>query len=191
MRAAVPELASPDPFGRRLPAVYAADDLAQRLLAACDTVIAPVYATLDNLWAYFDPELAPPDFLEWLAGWVAADGGGDLSPDHRRAAVRQAADLHRRRGTAAGLSDEILADFGVRPEILESGATTWSSTNGGPLPGSAGPWLTVRLRVPDPSAVPVARLRALVDAARPAHVPYTIEVLPLAGSQPAPTRPEG
>jgi phage tail-like protein len=186
MRAAVTGLVTPDPLGRRLPGVYAEDGQAQRMLAGFDEVIAPVYATLDNLWAYVAPELTPPDFLDWLAGWVGAEIWGEHSLTRRRAAVRDAVGLHRRRGTAAGLSDEVYALFGVRPEIVDSGATAWSPTPGTALPGSAEPDLTVRLRVPDPSAVPLARLTELVEASRPAHLPCRVEVLPLSGSEPQP-----
>ncbi|MGW2847530.1 hypothetical protein ACWC5G_21895, partial [Streptomyces sp. NPDC001274] len=65
-RAAVPGLPSRYPIGGLLPALYADDDLAQRFTAGLDTVLAPVLSTLDNLPAYFDPALAPADFLPWL-----------------------------------------------------------------------------------------------------------------------------
>jgi phage tail-like protein len=35
-----------------------------------DTVLAPVHAAIDDLDAYLDPALTPPDFLEWLGGWL-------------------------------------------------------------------------------------------------------------------------
>ncbi|MGW2874684.1 hypothetical protein ACWDCZ_41715, partial [Kitasatospora sp. NPDC001225] len=66
-RAAVPGLPSPHPIGELLPALFAEDDFAQRFTAGLDTVLAPVFATLDNLPAYFQPGLAPADFLDWLA----------------------------------------------------------------------------------------------------------------------------
>ncbi|MFI1195289.1 phage tail protein [Micromonospora sp. NPDC020750] len=181
MRAAIEGLATPDPLGRRLPAVYAADDLAQRLTGAYDQVIAPVHATLDSLWAYFDPALAPPDFVDWLGGWVAAGGGRDATPDERRRVVAGAVARHRVRGTAAGLAEEIRLATGVTPEVAESGGTAWSATPGAELPGSAEPALTVRIRVSEPTAALESRLRAVVEANRPAHVPYTVEVLSLDG----------
>lgn len=178
MRYAVPGLASPDPLARRLPAVYAGDGMAQRLLAAYDDVLAPVHATLDNLWTYFDPKLTPPDFLDWLGGWVAASLAADRPVEQRRSAVIRAIRLHRGRGTAAGLAEEIFTEFGVWPEVVESGATTWSPVPGGAPAGDASPWLTVRVRVADPATVPLTRLRTVVENARPAHVPVTVEVLP-------------
>ena len=47
--------AQPAPIGEQLPALYADDDFAQRFTAGLDTVLAPVFSTLDNLPAYLDP----------------------------------------------------------------------------------------------------------------------------------------
>ncbi|HWS34195.1 MAG TPA: phage tail protein [Actinoplanes sp.] len=177
-RAAVPGLLSPDPLGRRLPAVYAGDDLAQRLTGGFDDVLAPVHATLDNLWAYFTPGLAPGDFVDWLGEWVGAAAGRDWPLEQRRSAVANAVAAHRTRGTAAGLRTAIHDTFGVEAEIEESGGSTWSATPGGPLPGSPQPRLTVRVRLPEPSPSTATRIREFVEANRPAHVPCTIEVSP-------------
>ncbi|WP_436523548.1 phage tail protein [Actinoplanes sp. HUAS TT8] len=176
-RAAIPGLPTPDPLGRRLPAVYAGDDLAQRLTGGFDQVLAPVHATLDNLWAYLTPALAPDDFVTWLGGWVGAAAGPDRPVEQRRTAVLNAVETHRLRGTAAGLRAEIHDLFGLDAEIVESGGTAWSATPGAALPGSTQPDLLVRVRVAEPSELLVARLREFVEANRPAHVPCRVEVV--------------
>src|SRR5690242_8134058 len=102
-RAAVPGLPSRHPIGEQLPALYADDDFAQRFTAGLDTVLAPVFATLDNLSAYFDPRLAPADFLTWLASWVGADDDSRVPLELRREVVGRALELHRLRGTRRGL----------------------------------------------------------------------------------------
>lgn len=177
-RAAVPGLPSPDPLGRRLPSVYADDDLAQRLTGGFDDVLAPVYATLDNLWAYFSADLAPGDFVDWLGEWVGALARRDRPLEERRHAVRSAVPAHRVRGTAAGLRAALRDTFGVEAEILETGATSWSATPRSPLPGDPRMHLTVRVSAPDPSPAFTERLREFVEANRPAHVPCTVEVRP-------------
>ncbi|MFF5218372.1 phage tail protein [Micromonospora sp. NPDC000442] len=177
MRGALAGLGTPQPFGRRLPAIYGTDELTGRLLAAFDEVLAPVHSTLDNLAAYLDPRLAPHDFVDWLASWVAAETAPGWTLEQRRTAVANAVALHRMRGTARGLAEQVRTVFGVWPEINESGGAAWSSTPGGPLPGSAVPALTVTVRVSDPGLVPSARLRALVEANRPAHVPCVLRVV--------------
>lgn len=95
-RAAVPGLPSRYPIGGQLPALYAEDDFAQRFTAGLDTVLAPVFATLDNLPAYFDPRLAPADFLSWLAAWVGGVDDPRWPVELRREAVARAVELHRR-----------------------------------------------------------------------------------------------
>ncbi|MFD0823820.1 phage tail protein, partial [Micromonospora zhanjiangensis] len=100
MRGSVPGLVSPHPIGQQLPAMFLEDDFAQRFTAGLDEVLAPILLTLDSLDTYFDLELAPPDFLDWLAGWVAAPVDPDRPPGVRRDLVRHAVEVHRWRGTA-------------------------------------------------------------------------------------------
>jgi phage tail-like protein len=177
MRGAVDGLPSPHPLGPALPAVFAEDDLAQRFVAGLDDLLAPLLSVLDCLEAYFSPELAPIDFVGWLAGWVGAELHGEESERQARGAVAVATALHRLRGTRRGLAQAVQMATGVRPEIVESGGAAWSERPLGVFPGEPEPRLEVFLRVPDPQAVDVRRLDALVAAARPAHVPYVVHVL--------------
>ncbi|MDH6137749.1 phage tail-like protein [Kitasatospora sp. MAA4] len=175
-RRAVQGLLTPHPFGERLPGPYAEDDFAQRFVSAFDEVLAPVFSVLDCLDAYWDPRLAPEDFLGWLAGWVAADVGERQSLAERREAVAGAVRAHRLRGTARGLAEQVGAVLGLPAEVAESGAAAWSATPGGELPGEPEPALRLRIRTADPAAVPARALAALIDANRPAHVPCTVDV---------------
>ncbi|WP_253882515.1 phage tail protein [Actinomadura rupiterrae] len=172
-------LGTPWPLADHLPAVFAEDDLAQRFTAGLDEVFAPVLSVLDCLEAYFSPHLAPPDFVTWLGGWVGAELSGDEPELQARGTVAMAARLHRLRGTRRGLAAAIRLAFGVDPEIIESGGAAWSARPLGVIPGEPEPRLEVFLKVPDPGAVDVRRLEDLVAAARPAHVPYRVHVLPL------------
>ena len=179
MRGTLDGLDSPLPLGLQLPGVYQEDEFAQRLLGAFDAVLAPVLATLDGLAGYVDPQLAPEDFLGWLAGWVGVSLDDSWTPAARRAVVAQAVSLHRRRGTADGLADQVRTALGAgcEVEVVESGAATWSASPGAPLPGEAAPSVVVRVVPPEGGTVPVARLRALVARSVPAHVPVEVEVL--------------
>ncbi|MFG2722425.1 phage tail protein [Streptomyces sp. NPDC048416] len=175
-RGSIDDLASSHPLGGQLPAVYAEDDFAQRFVEGLDVVLAPLFNVLDCLEAYFDPALAPEDFVDWLTGWVGTELDGTESIEVRRHAVATAVSLHRVRGTALGLARAVELAFGVRPEIAESGGATWSGRPLGPFPGTPRSYLQVTLRVPDPSTVDLYRLQAVVAAARPAHLPFTAEV---------------
>ncbi|MEU7583972.1 phage tail protein [Streptomyces sp. NPDC041068] len=176
-RGTLPLLPSAHPLGEQLPAVFADDDFAQRFVSGLDVVLAPVFTVLDCLEAYFTPSLAPEDFLDWLTDWVGTELDGTEPLWLRRHAVGSAIALHRVRGTRRGLSAAVELAFGVRPEMTESGGATWSARPLGPFPGTPRPSLHVTLRVPDPAAVDPHRLRSVVAAARPAHLPFTAEVV--------------
>lgn len=176
MRGSVDGLGSSAPIGMRLPAVFADDDLANRFVAGLDEVLAPILNVLDCLDTYFRPSLAPVDFVRWLGDWIGAETDGTEPEERLRAAVRAAAYLHRVRGTRKGLSEAVRLAFGAVPEITESGAADWSARPLGPVPGAPRPALHVHLRLPRPTAADEHRLAALVAAARPAHMPYTVRV---------------
>ena len=177
MRGTVPGLASRHPLGEMLPAVYAEDAFTGRFLAGLDEVVAPVFAALDCFEAYLDPALAPEDFLDWLAGWVALPLQEGWSVDRRRRLVAIAVALHRRRGTRLGLAGLIETVTGGRVEIVESGGCVASSAPGGGLPGSDEQVLHVRVYVPDLTTVRHGRVEALVVENKPAHMPHTLEIV--------------
>jgi phage tail-like protein len=176
VRGLLPGLTSPFPLGATLPGLYQDDDFVQRMCAGLDEVLAPVVNDLDCLPAYLDPATTPLDVLGWLAGWVGVELA-DVPPERRRELVGSAARLHRRRGTVGGVRGLVTAWFGGEAEVRESGGAGWSAEESPALPGGAGPFLLVRLRVADPAAVDTGLLDAVVAAAKPAHVPHRVEVV--------------
>jgi phage tail-like protein len=181
MRGAVDGLSSPAPIVERLPAVYQEEEFVGRFVSAFDAGLAPVLATLDALHAYVDPWLAPVDFLDWLAGWVAVVLDDGWSVDQRREFVASAVRLHAVRGTVSGVADAVRLAAGPsarRIEILDSGGASWSAAPGSALPGEAVARLTVRVHAADPDGLDRRRIEAAVESAKPAHVPHTVEVVP-------------
>ena len=195
MRAAVAGLPNPHPLVARLPAVFLDDpspapagngrhaaapvpagSFTQRFVSAFDEVLAPVFATLDCFDAYLDPDLAPDDFVAWLADWVALDLDDGWTPAQRRELVRQAAGLHRWRGTRRGLVEQVRLVVDGEVEVDDSGGTAWSAVPGGQLPGTAPASVRVTVRVTDPQAVDRRRVQDAVARAVPAHVTAMVEV---------------
>jgi phage tail-like protein len=176
MRGTVPGLASPHPLGGTLPGPYADDSFAQRLCQGLDEILAPVLATLDCLPAYLDPGTAPPDLVEWLAGWVGIAVPPGVPVKRRRLLVVAAARLYAWRGTPYTIKTIVRLTTGHTPEIEESGGIDWSQEPNGPLPGRPEPQLIVRLRIAD-SHVEESRLRTLIAAFTPAHLPWRLELL--------------
>lgn len=177
-RAAVPGLPSRYPIGEQLPALYAEDDFAQRFTSGLDTVLAPVFATLDNLPAYLDPRVTPEDFLAWLASWVGGADDPRRPLELRRAATVRAMELHRRRGTAGGLAEALRLVLGVGADVVGGGAAAWSRTAGAALPPAPAAEVLIRVwpeRTPD---VDADRVRELVRDLCPVHTAWRVEVLP-------------
>ena len=162
---------SPYPIGQALPALYADDGYVQRMTSALDEVLAPVFVTLDCLPAYLDPALAPEDFLRWLAGWVGVEPDERWSTRQLRAIVAVAVRLHRRRGTLSGLAYLLRTLADPEVEVLDTGGCTWSATPNGPLPGSAGAQLMIRVTKGE---VDLEWLRLLAAMSVPAHVRITV-----------------
>lgn len=176
-RGHVEGLATPWPIAEHLPGALQEDDFCVRMMAAFDEVMAPIFATLDCFDAYLDPNLAPGDFVEWLASWVGLEVDETWTIERRRRLIQDAAVLYRLRGTTAGLAAHIRLYAGVAPEVEESGACAWSQTADNPIPGSAQPTLVVRLRVDDDSNLRQSTISRIVAASRPAHIPYRVEVV--------------
>jgi phage tail-like protein len=181
----VPGLPSRHPIGELLPLLYADDDLAQRFTAGLDTVLAPVFATLDNLPAYFEPRLAPMDFVAWLAAWVGADDAPGGADGPRREAVRRAVELHRLRGTRRGLRERLRLLLGVEAEIVDGGGAAWSTAPDVPLPPPPTGELLVRVRPVRGAQVDRAQVVDIVRESCPVHLTYRVEILaePSAGEE--------
>jgi phage tail-like protein len=177
MRRDVPGLPSPYPLAGMLPAFMQEDQFLVQMMAGFDDVLAPVISVLDCLDAYHDPQLAPPDFVDWLAAWLGTTLDDHWDDPRRRQSVVTAAQLHRLRGTVPALRSLVELATGGQVEVFEPGGTWWSPT---PTPddyeAEAG-MIHIRVTVDDSSAVRLYALDELVAAAKPAHLPHTIEVV--------------
>jgi phage tail-like protein len=173
VRGSVDGLGTPFPLAGGVPGVLLGVGALGDLLAALDEVLAPVLATLDSLDAYLDPRLTPPDFLDWLAGWLAVDVDAGWSTDRTRAVLRQVPDLLRWRGTPRGVVAAVRVFAGVTAEVTDNGGVGWSRSPGGVPPGTGTPLLVVRV----PRGADQRAVEAAVRAAKPAHVPHRVELV--------------
>lgn len=177
MRLGVDGLGTRVPIVEQLPAIYQEDQFTRAFTGGLDDVLAPVLATLDCLDVYVDPLICPPDFLEWLAGWMGLTLEEDWPIERRRKLVAEAIPLYRHRGTIEGLRAELEIYTGGTVDVIETGGTLWSQTPNSALPGASSPRLVVQVAVDDPGAVNRVGLEAIVAAAKPAHVPHAVEVI--------------
>ena len=188
MRGPIDGLDTPHPLGAALPGLFQDDDFAQRFTSALDAVLSPVFCTLDNLEAYFDPTLAPRDFVAWLAGWVGLTLDENWPVERQRALIAEAAQLYRWRGRQA------------HPQMLDRLAQgtpqiNWTDsmlTSNDPalrsflpvLPDSHFPIQNLPFGIFSRPAdemprvgVAIGAMVAIVATAKPAHVVHEIEVV--------------
>lgn len=162
--------ASPVPLISLLPAAYQEDDFTQRFVAGFDAVLLPVITALDCLDAYLDAQLAPLDFLDWLAGWAGVVVSPALSEQDRRELVARIVELYGRRGTSDALRDEVRLRTGLHVEVRESGGVECSPS----MPAAASAH-RCEVTIVVPAGIDeqrVAEVDAIVALAKPAHVTH-------------------
>jgi phage tail-like protein len=101
-----------------LPAMFHEDPFVARFLLAFERILTGLpqadatslpaipdglEQVLDRIETFFDPAKTPPDFLPWLAGWVATSLREDWDEATRRRFIANIVPLYRRRGTKRGL----------------------------------------------------------------------------------------
>jgi phage tail-like protein len=135
-----------------LPAVYRetppVEDFTERFLSLFDRAIADVDVAIARAPALLDPGGVPDQVLPWLGSFFDLAFEPGWSPERRRALLRAAPRLYRRRGTVAGLRAAIEAVFGVRPAILELAPTrAWAGLRRGSTLGGVRLFGTARERL--------------------------------------------
>src|SRR5262245_692670 len=176
-RGTIEDLPVPVALGRQLPAIYQdLDSNVMRLTEAFDLLLAPAWLVLDNVDAYFDPAVAPDDFVTMLAGWVGLEIDKNWRDEQLRHLVARAVELYRWRGTLRGVKALVEAYTGVEPEVVDTGATAWSAAAGSPMPGRPNLAVQVRVRLPRDANEDLARLTRLIAENVPAHVRITVEI---------------
>lgn len=108
-----------------LPAIYRRSDAVGRNLVrdVCflfEHMFDSIEVNLEDGWRFYDPHVAPLDFLDWLAGWSAFTLDLDWPEAEKRALIKRAVDLYRIRGTKRGLSLFLRLFTGHEPDIQEN-----------------------------------------------------------------------
>jgi phage tail-like protein len=165
-----------------LPAVWRDDpvgeDFSARFLSLFDAPLAELDRVVERYPALLDPAGVPDAVLPWLAGLIGLGFDPAWSADRRRALLRAAPELYRRRGTPEGLRQAVRLVFDVVPVIEELGpARGWGALARPGAGGGRGAALgAVRLFGParvrfrlDRSQLGRTPIRSLGDPERDAH----------------------
>jgi phage tail-like protein len=169
-------------FLEYLPSLYRDDKNMEQFLHIFEDILNPIENTVDNLELYFDPSLTTEPVLSWLASWLGLVLDANLPIERRRELVSSASELYRWRGTKKGLTEYLRIYTGNDPDISESvtgmrldrdnrlGINTRLGSSG------KGFQFTVSLRLEDNSPISVNTLKSIIDAEKPAHAVYTLQV---------------
>jgi phage tail-like protein len=108
-----------------LPAIYRRSDavgrnLVRELCFLFEHMFDSVEVNLNDGWRFYDPHVAPIEFLDWLANWSAFTLDLDWPEPRKRALIKRAVDLYRLRGTKRGLSLFLKLFTGHEPNIEEN-----------------------------------------------------------------------
>jgi phage tail-like protein len=175
-----------------LPAIYQSDDFMGRFLMLFESFWGPIEQQIDNIPYYLDPDMAPPDFVPWLASWLDLSFDQHWSEEKRRRLLRRIASLYRKRGTKAGLQEYLEIFSGGRVEITEHRSGNFRlgpETRLGPgiaLGTDNVPHrFTVIVRLPPASPTGDGRdqevairrmLETIIETEKPAHTSYTLQI---------------
>jgi phage tail-like protein len=106
---------------RYLPPVYREEKVSaaflERFLSLFETVFEGLDQEIDQLFRYFDPRLAPKEFLPWLSSWINLSLDDDVPDERVRRFIRRAPYLYSRKGTPAALV-EFLEIYTGKPAFL-------------------------------------------------------------------------
>ncbi|MFO8101345.1 MAG: phage tail protein [Dehalococcoidia bacterium] len=165
-----------------LPGIYRDSEFMGRFLLIFESILGPIQDTVDSLDFYFDPLTTSDAVLPWLASWMDLTLDQTWPERRRRELVRSAAELYRWRGTKRGLREYLRIYTGVTPEITEHipgmrldketrlGFNTRLGSSGG------GYHFTVTLHLDGDSGVDIQKVRAIIEAQKPAHTVYTLQI---------------
>jgi phage tail-like protein len=75
---------------------------------------------IDNFDLFLSPEVAPAEWLQWMASWFDILLLPELPIERQRQIMSQIGWLFMRRGTPAGLQRLLELYYGATPEIIEN-----------------------------------------------------------------------
>ncbi len=104
----LPELYRENTFGAAAdaPGLSTRSDFLERMVNIFEAQMTRIEDRIANSYVLTRPESTPETAIEWLGGWIGADPTL-YPPDRKRALLLAAPDLHRKRGTVAGISQAI------------------------------------------------------------------------------------
>ena len=106
-----------------LPAIYQEDPISkeflERFLSIFETAADNLENTISHMYKYFDPDIVPQDFINWLASWLNIALEEDWKEEKKRQFIQEAYSLYKQKGTPSGIEKLIEIYTGKKPVLLE------------------------------------------------------------------------
>ncbi len=165
---------------RYLPAVYQEDeasrDFLERFLSIFETSLTNIERQIDQIVRYFDAEVVSPEFLPWLASWLAISVDDNWTETQLRQLIQKAPQLYQQRGTREGIAATVEIFTGSRPLVVEPFQVTHSELN--KLYGNNPFRFWVLLDTAHiQKEIELPTLQRLIEAEIPAHTEACLRVL--------------
>lgn len=183
-------------YMKHLPEIYHDSDFMGRFMMLFESFWKPISQQIDQVDAYFDPDLTPSDFLPWLGSWLGVTWDETLPEDRKRSLLHNAIALYQRRGTRGALEDYLKIYTGGQVEIIEHRAQNFVLGQGTRLGAAVAlgkqnlpHTFTVNVKVDeqeiarmdarDPSRNQKAyfqKLEAIIETRKPAHTAFRLNL---------------
>lgn len=190
-----------------LPELYHENDFLNRLLMLFESFWKPIEGQISQPDVYFDPKLAPEEFLPWMASWVGIAWDESLPADRKRDLLGSAVGLYQSRGTRQALIDYLQLYTHGEVEIAEHRAQNFVLGRSAPLGRTIALGMNnlphsfiVRVRISraeqerrlaegqtNPEKLYRQRLEAIIAANKPAHTTFDLQ-LQIAGPEQNPQK---
>ncbi|MVN85672.1 FHA domain-containing protein [Deinococcus sp. HMF7620] len=105
-----------------LPPFFQESEFLGRYLKIFEALWEPMQRRQDSIELHFDPRVAPPQVLGWMAGWLGIPLDPHWPEGRQRAWLREAITLYRWRGTRYGLTRALETVYGLTPVLREDTA---------------------------------------------------------------------
>jgi phage tail-like protein len=128
-----------------------------------ESIWEPLEWRENHLHMYLDPKTCPPTFLPWLASWLEPEQDTTWPEGRLRDLVARSMELFRWRGTRYGLARTIELCTGFAPRISDDPSQPYC--------------FRVQLEVPRSGGVDRRLLERLIEAQKPAHAGYVLELV--------------
>ncbi|GGR92880.1 hypothetical protein GCM10008960_19830 [Deinococcus sedimenti] len=160
-----------------LPPFFQESEFLSRYLKIFEAIWEPLQRRQDSVDMIFDPRVAPPRVLAWMAAWLGVPLDPHWPEARQRAWLREAVTLYRWRGTRYGLSRALETVYGLSPVLREDSAQPHT--------------LIVRLLDPPDGDDTASReaVTAFIHAHAPAHTRVDVEWVGADAARPAPPAP--